>query len=163
MRLPRLPLPSAIPTRLARLAGLLPDALPARLMARIAGQVLKEALDTGELDLLQHRVLAVQIMHADLELRFTQENGRLRGVRSAAPADATITATAEDLLLLLTRQIDPDTLFFQRRLRLSGDTELGLAIKNLLDTVTIEQLPPPLALLLERLSDGGRPGDPENR
>ena len=29
--------------------------------------------------------------------------------------------------------MDADTLFFQRRLRISGDTELGLIVKNWLD------------------------------
>jgi predicted lipid carrier protein YhbT len=37
------------------------------------------------------------------------------------------------VLLLLAGQVDADTLFFQRRLAIAGDTELGLVVKNWLD------------------------------
>ncbi|EXJ09542.1 ubiquinone anaerobic biosynthesis accessory factor UbiT [Nitrincola nitratireducens] len=33
------------------------------------------------------------------------------------------------------RTEDPDSLFFQRQLSIEGDTELGLGIKNLLDSL----------------------------
>ena len=42
-------------------------------------------------------------------------------------------AKAVDFLSLLRRKTDADTLFFQRRLQISGDTELGLIVKNWLD------------------------------
>ncbi|MEE8428093.1 MAG: SCP2 sterol-binding domain-containing protein, partial [Gammaproteobacteria bacterium] len=35
---------------------------------------------------------------------------------------------------------DSDTLFFQRRLRMEGDTELGLEIKNFLDSLDADAL-----------------------
>jgi O2-independent ubiquinone biosynthesis accessory factor UbiT len=44
-------------------------------------------------------------------------------------------------LLIAARKEDPDTLFFQRRLKIEGDTELGLEVKNLIDGIDIEQLP----------------------
>ncbi|WP_438883789.1 ubiquinone anaerobic biosynthesis accessory factor UbiT, partial [Bacillus cereus group sp. Bce006] len=44
-------------------------------------------------------------------------------------------------------------LFFQRRLSIEGDTELGLAVKNLMDSVDLEQLPPVLQILLHQLAD----------
>ena len=52
-------------------------------------------------------------------------------------ADLTISASAYDFLLLARRQEDPDTLFFNRRLAMEGDTELGLLIKNTLDALEI--------------------------
>ena len=39
---------------------------------------------------------------------------------------------------MASRQVDPDTLMFQRRLVMEGDTELGLALKNYLDGMDIE-------------------------
>ena len=39
------------------------------------------------------------------------------------------------MLLLATRREDPDTLFFNRRLNIEGDTETGLHVKNLLDSL----------------------------
>ena len=36
---------------------------------------------------------------------------------------------------MMMREEDPDTLFFNRKLQIEGDTELGLITKNLLDSV----------------------------
>ena len=73
---------------------------------------------------------------------------------SGAP-DLTVSATARDFLLLLSRREDPDTLFFSRRLVSEGDTELGLTVKNLLDALdpeaVLHQLPPLLARAAQRL------------
>ena len=42
---------------------------------------------------------------------------------------------------MLLRQEDPDTLFFNRRLKIEGDTELGLVVKNLLDSIDWSTVP----------------------
>ena len=49
-------------------------------------------------------------------------------------------ADARDFLLLGLRREDADTLFFNRRLTLGGDTELGLFVKNTLDALEIPVL-----------------------
>ena len=54
-----------------------------------------------------------------------------------------------DLLLLASRLEDADTLFFHRRLQLTGDVELGLTVRNLLDQLPWESLPRPLRTALE--------------
>ncbi|SNB73692.1 SCP-2 sterol transfer family protein [Kingella negevensis] len=41
---------------------------------------------------------------------------------------------------MMTREEDPDTLFFNRKLQIEGDTELGLITKNLLDCVEWDKL-----------------------
>jgi predicted lipid carrier protein YhbT len=51
----------------------------------------------------------------------------------AAP-DLRVMASSEDFFLLCSAKVDPDTLFFQRRLSMLGDTELGLYLKNFLDS-----------------------------
>ncbi len=48
---------------------------------------------------------------------------------------------------------DPDTLFFQRRLVIEGDTELGLYVKNLMDAIELEQMPKALRMMLLQLAD----------
>jgi len=55
----------------------------------------------------------------------------------AAAVDVTFTANAVDLMRMATRRADPDTLFFERRLAIEGDTETGLRLKNLLDAVEL--------------------------
>jgi predicted lipid carrier protein YhbT len=43
-------------------------------------------------------------------------------------------------MLLARRQEDPDTLFFSRRLSMEGDTELGLLVKNTIDSIELPML-----------------------
>ena len=52
--------------------------------------------------------------------------------------DVRIHGDLDDFLALASRREDPDTLFFARRLSIEGDTELGLAIKNLLDSLDFD-------------------------
>ncbi|CCG96496.1 conserved hypothetical protein, putative sterol carrier domain, SCP (fragment) [Marinobacter nauticus ATCC 49840] len=51
------------------------------------------------------------------------------------PGEATIRGSVGAFRTLAERKQDPDQLFFQRRLVIEGDTELGLALKNLLDSL----------------------------
>jgi predicted lipid carrier protein YhbT len=67
-----------------------------------------------------------------------------------AEAESTVRGGATDLLLLASRLEDADTLFFQRRLQLTGDTELGLAVRNLLDQLPWETIPLGLRIALNR-------------
>jgi len=52
--------------------------------------------------------------------------------------DLTVRAALYDFMSMASRQVDPDTLMFQRRLVMEGDTELGLALKNYLDAMDVE-------------------------
>jgi O2-independent ubiquinone biosynthesis accessory factor UbiT len=122
------------------------------LVVRVARHLLAEALEDGSLDLMEGRILAVRVRDPELPLRLTLQGGRLCSAGSGI-AHATISASADDLLLLVAGRIDPDTLFFHRRLRLSGDTELGLAVKNVLDTIDLEAMPAPVRHLLGHLAD----------
>ena len=63
-----------------------------------------------------------------------------------------------DLLLLAGRLEDADTLFFQRRLVLTGDTELGLTARNLLDRLPWESVPLGLRIVLNRGARFARSG-----
>ena len=62
-------------------------------------------------------------------MRAALEGMRLNGLHftpchRSDHADLTIRASAQDFLQLAQRQVDPDTLFFSRRLVMEGDTEL---------------------------------------
>ncbi len=58
--------------------------------------------------------------------------------------------SATDLLLLASRLEDADTLFFQRRLELTGDTELGLTARNMLERLPWASIPLGLRIALNR-------------
>lgn len=55
--------------------------------------------------------------------------------------DLCLSANTADFMKMLLRQEDPDTLFFNRRLKIEGDTELGLIVKNLLDSIDWSTIP----------------------
>ena len=74
-------------------------------------------------------------------------------VSQNAQADVSFSADASDLLMIAARKQDPDTLFFQRRLVIEGDTELGLYVKNLMDAIELEQMPKALRMMLLQLAD----------
>lgn len=74
----------------------------------------------------------------------------LAGVRDA------IDRVDDGLLLLASRLEDADASFFQRRLVLTGDTELGLTARNLLDRLPWESIPLGLRIALNRGARGVR-------
>lgn len=92
--------------------------------------------------------MLITVADARLSYRITLESGLLAGIGDGRPEDLSIEGNIYDFLLLATRREDTDTLFFNRRLKLGGDTELGLYVKNFLDGMEIEQRMGPLLKLL---------------
>ncbi|RBP27583.1 putative lipid carrier protein YhbT [Marinobacter pelagius] len=90
-----------------------------------------EAMADGEFDDFEDRRIRLELNggHPGITLGFW--SGRLRVVNG--PGEATIRGSLSAFRTLAERRQDPDQLFFQRRLVIEGDTELGLALKNLLD------------------------------
>ncbi|UYG07680.1 ubiquinone anaerobic biosynthesis accessory factor UbiT [Halomonas sp. M4R1S46] len=131
MPFPSLPLPPA-PRRLAQaIAPRMPVALQRPLVESLLNRTFAEPLAEGEFDALAGR--RVSLVIADLGLILTLSLSGRRLVLSEAAGEATIRGGWREFLCLATRREDPDSLFFQRRLSLEGDTELGLMVKNLLD------------------------------
>lgn len=138
------------PALLVRPLRLLPQPLLSRGTGRLIDLVLAGPLATGALDDLAGRRLGVEV--TDLELRWVVAIGarRIDVLGPDAEAESTVRGTATDLLLLASRLEDADTLFFQRRLQVTGDTELGLAVRNLLDQLPWETIPLGLRIALNR-------------
>ncbi len=116
-------------------------------------RVLKEALTDGDCDFLQNRWLRINIEDIDLSWNYTLDANLNIRVAKSPQADVTIRGSLKSFLFLAAREEDPDTLFFQRDLIIEGDTELGLQVKNLLDSLEQENLPPELQFLLKSGSD----------
>lgn len=146
----------AFPPQLATLVTRLPAAPPSLAFSALANRLLWPALKSLDWQPLIGRRYAIRVKDLGLSLRFIV-TARGFAPDGGAP-DLTISATARDFLLLLGRREDPDTLFFSRRLVSEGDTELGLAVKNLLDALDPEtvlgRLPMPLAYAARRLMAG---------
>ena len=136
------------PRRIAPLLRVMPPPVHKRLLERAMARVLAAPLRDGTLDFMAGRRLGIEV--SDLGLRWVVE---LQGQRLAAvdaAAEATVRGSATDLLLLAGRLEDADTLFFQRRLVLTGDVELGLTARNLLDRLPWESVPLGLRIALNR-------------
>lgn len=82
---------------------------------------------------LDGRSFAITIEDLGLRSAFTVRDGAFRPAWNGAPCELELGAKLADLFRLMRAETDADTLFFQRRLRISGDTELGLIVKNWLD------------------------------
>jgi len=92
-----------------------------------------EAMADGEFDDFEGRRIRLEVNGGQPGITFGFWAGRLRIVDG--PGEATIRGSLSALKTLAERKQDPDQLFFQRRLVIEGDTELGLALKNLLDSL----------------------------
>lgn len=98
-------------------------------------------LADGELDFLDGHTVTVCVDDIALRFSVTKQNKRLHVLRSACDGDLQISGTAYAFMQLATRSEDTDTLFFRRHLATSGDTELGLYVKNLLDGMDLDDMP----------------------
>ncbi len=135
-----------LPRLLTAPLRLIPNVVHSTALGVVLSRVFDALLRDGELDFLEDRVLRIAIDDVGIEYRLSKREGRLVAVDRQQPVDASISGTLYDFLLLATRREDADTLFFQRRLRMEGDTEVGLMVKNLLDGLefSLPNVPAPL-------------------
>ncbi|WP_217617642.1 SCP2 domain-containing protein [Achromobacter sp. GbtcB20] len=85
---------------------------------------------------LNGRSFAITVEDLGLRSSFVVRDGAFRPLwnrGSNGAAELELGAKLADFLALMREETDADTLFFQRRLRIAGDTELGLIVKNWLD------------------------------
>jgi O2-independent ubiquinone biosynthesis accessory factor UbiT len=89
---------------------------------------------------LQGKRFRIEVRDARLNFDFIWRSGMFRPVSPGAAPDLTLSANAHDFVRLARRLDDPDTLFFNRRLSMQGDTELGLVFKNAMDAMELPVL-----------------------
>ena len=126
---------------------LLPFKAQKSILLPALSSVFREALEDGDFEFLQGKWLKIAITDLELTWWLSFDNNKLvmaskeEMLTNNHNDDVSFSATGEDLVLIAGRKQDPDTLFFQRRLKIEGDTELGLEVKNLIDAIDIDQLP----------------------
>lgn len=87
---------------------------------------------------MQGRSLRIVVQDMQLGFCLTLSQDRLTALQVPAP-DLSISGNLHAFMLMAARRADPDTLFFQRLLRMEGDTGLGLALKNFLAAQDMEE------------------------
>lgn len=136
-----------LPAPLAFIARRLPETPPSFALATALNLVRPKLWHDEDFSWMRGKTVRLAISDLDrgVTVRFDGERFGL----ADGPADVTLGASLADYLVMARREEDPDTLFFQRRLTIEGDTEVGLALKNLLDATDfsplIEMLPAPIA------------------
>ena len=127
----------AFPKPLARLMSSLPSRPASHAFAAAGNLVAWPSLRELDWSHVAGRRFCVHVRDLGLELYFSVRAEGFRAERNGL-ADVTFTASAGDFARLALRLEDPDTLFFNRRLLIEGDTDLGLTVKNMLDAVELE-------------------------
>ena len=132
-----------LPAIIANIGEKLPQWPHAMVLVTALNAALKlKLLPESELTVLNEKLFRIRVLDTGGEASFTYRNGVFRPVFSIdREPDLAFSAHLSAYLQLLTRQEDPDTLFFNRELEITGDTELGLLVKNLLDAVEWPSLP----------------------
>lgn len=131
---------------------LTPFAVQRHVLEHVLRWQFRAALAEGDLAFLAGRWLKIEVSDLGLQWYMTIEGDRLKVSRQAT-ADVSFCGNANDLILIAARKEDPDTLFFQRRLRIEGDTELGLYVKNLMDSIDLDTMPALLRTALLQMAD----------
>jgi predicted lipid carrier protein YhbT len=158
-KIPQFELPRLVGSINARL----PQMPPTLGLVTSLNLALGRILPRDTLEPLTGKLVCLRVTDGGLTLHFTLTPKGFRPAVSSAKPDLTISARARDFLALALREEDPDTLFFNRRLLMEGDTDLGLLVKNTLDAVDWPRLEPEdlhplrmLALLRLRMGPSGR-------
>lgn len=116
-------------------------------------------MNEGEIDFLDGKIVEVEIRDLSAKWYFTKIDQQLvmldkAKVLTVEPeADVVFSASVDALVLMASQKVDPNTLFFNRKLKITGDTEQGLEIKNLFDQFDLELLDKPFRKVLESWSD----------
>lgn len=99
-----------------------------------------------DLDFLEGHLLAIEVEDLNWRWPITVRNHSIQVLPKTSPADTVIRSQFSDLLALMFQEVDPDTLFFQRRLVIEGETEVGLGFKNFIEGLSPSHWPAPFRL-----------------
>lgn len=132
-----------LPALLGKPLQLMPFIIQKKLLTLVLQKIFKKALDNGDIDFLGGFYIRFEIKDSGLHWTYTFKDNSFEMVYDKK-ADTIITSNLRDFILLANQRVDPDTLFFQRRLIIEGNTELGLTMKNLLDALDPASLPIPM-------------------
>lgn len=129
---------------------IIPSNLQQKAISFAINNLLEENIKDGELDFLEGQFLQLKVNDAEISWYFTLIDEKIVVGDKTLSADACISGDFNSFVLLASQTVDPDTLFFKRKLLIEGDVELGLAVKNLLDRIELNQLPDLLIKPLNR-------------
>ena len=140
-RIPKIP-SFSLPALIARIGTRLPQ-FPHSVNLALALNAAKRlgVLPEETLEQIEDKRFRVTVLDTGMVADFTYRGGAFRPLwNTAGMPDLQFAAPLAAYLQMVSRQEDPDTLFFNRSLSIEGDTELGLRVKNMLDALEWPQL-----------------------
>ena len=115
---------------------IIPDNIHTQLLSQLGRHFMNGQEITERLDIMQGKRVKITITDTGNSWMFVFRNKSIvKDSKSNAEADVHIQGDLNTFLLVATRQEDPDSLFFSRDLKLEGNTEDGLYIKNLMNAM----------------------------
>jgi len=115
-------------------------------------QKFKNHIHNGELDFLENKRWALEITDASRRLCIQLVGRRIKVTDCPNDVDLTFKGPIASFITLALKEQDPDSLFFNRQLSITGDTALGLEIKNFIDRLPLDEiLTFPLSVLMRHL------------
>lgn len=129
-----------LPSFLSRPVKLIPQKITSSVIVQALNTLLMEPLQEGDLDFLINQRVSVEVSDLNLRFALTLANDQLMSVPWQENDHLNLTGNVYEFLLLASRTEDADTLFFQRRLKMVGSTDLGLEVKNLLDGMEMDAI-----------------------
>lgn len=131
-------LPPPLTRPFSRLVSRLPHPGSA-VFAKLLNAVLRRDLPQDVYLQLIGRQVEIAVSDWGVRFRVGVSSERFTPLPHNAVADLSITATARDFAMLASGDEDADTLYFDRRVVVEGDTELALLIKNTLDALPAQR------------------------
>jgi predicted lipid carrier protein YhbT len=138
-----------VPQIVGKLLAALPQYPHSVMMSVLSTLFVRDPFAPMDAERIRGKVVCINVRDAGIRIKLRIDRDGYQPCHDRTAPDVTVSAGAREFLLLALRKEDPDTLFFDRRLCVEGDTELGLIVKNALDRVE----PPIPAHLLQLLRD----------
>lgn len=130
---------------------LTPHGLQRKLITKLLNFVFSQPLDDGDFDCLKGRRIGIDLVDIQVRLVISLNAEDKLCAEETYEAETWIRGELLSFHSLMQQKEDPDSLFFQRKLLIEGDTELGVTIKNILDSIDWEELPHSVKMLLNLL------------
>jgi len=144
-----------ISTDLPKIIKLLPKppfVLQKKLGEKILANLMAEQIEMGDFDCLENKWVNIIVHDMGLSFFLTFHDEQLQLSNQITQADVVFSGNSKEFILLASRSEDPDTLFFQRRLLIEGDTELALSIKNSIDGIDFDNWPVWLNQVIQKVA-----------
>ncbi len=141
------------PQFLSNIATKMPRKLNFVVVEKFLNTAFAEQISDGDFEFLEGRVLQVEIIDAGLFVGLSCSHNRIicnHFDSTACTSDATLSIDTLNAINLIQQEVDPDTLFFQRKLKINGDTELAHHVKNTIDTLDPEVIPAFMLTIMDK-------------